>query len=339
MAETSLQGDTIFQQMYSLLMAPIADFLPTNPDHKVAIVPQDALFLVPFAALMNAEEKYLIERHTLLMAPSVQVMQLTRDRYPRNSSFPPLVIGNPDMPTVPGQESPLIDLPGAATEADAIATLFNTQPLLGSQATEAEIVRRIQTAPILHFATHGLLDLDSNLNVYGDVVGNTQPTARDGNVFFEPGGIVVSGNVTINGVPANIALARERVYKVELAGALALTSTTQADGFLTSREIAQLDLQADLVVLSACDTGQGRITGDGVVGLARSFMVAGADSVIVSLWSIPDAPTAQLMISFYQEWEQQGDKAAALRTAMLTTAKEHPHPMNWAAFLLMGSSL
>ncbi|MGB0563947.1 MAG: CHAT domain-containing protein, partial [Spirulinaceae cyanobacterium] len=336
----SLPGETFSAQMYQLLIAPIAPLLPRDPQAHVTLVPQDALFLIPFAALKDLNGTYLIEQHTLVSAPSVQVLRLTDDADSGLNAGPAsLIIGNPAMPTLPGQTAPLIDLPGAETEAKEIAALLNTQPLLGPAASEAQVRGAIAAAPIIHFATHGLLDLDSQLNAYGEPVVDDQPTARESNVFITPGAVTISGNVTINGVPAQVAASREKVYVVELAGALALTPTRETDGFLTSREIAQLDLAADLVVLSACDTGQGRITGDGVVGLARSFMAAGADTVVVSLWSIPDAPTAELMVHFYQQLAAHGDKARALREAMLATQAAYPHPMNWAGFTLVGSPL
>jgi CHAT domain-containing protein len=81
---------------------------------------------------------------------------------------------------------------------------------------------------------------------------------------------------------------------------------------LTANEILDLKLNAELVVLSACDTGRGRITGDGVIGLSRSLISAGVPSVIVSLWSVPDASTASLMTEFYRNLQQKLDKAQAL---------------------------
>ena len=124
----------------------------------------------------------------------------------------------------------------------------------------------------------------------------------------------------------------------DLPGAIALAPGGNEDGLLTSAEILQMDLQADLVVLSACDTGQGRITGDGVVGLSRSLIAAGTPSVIVSLWAIPDVPTADLMTEFYLQRQQGQNKAQSLRQAMLTTMKTHPEPANWAAFTLIGEA-
>ncbi|NCR27837.1 MAG: CHAT domain-containing protein [Microcystis aeruginosa G11-04] len=121
--------------------------------------------------------------------------------------------------------------------------------------------------------------------------------------------------------------------------ALASNPSANDDGFLTYDEILQLKLNAELVVLSACDTGRGDITGDGVIGLSRSLILAGTPSVIVSLWSVPDAPTASLMTEFYRNWQEKKlDKAQALRQAMLTTMKTHPNPRDWAAFTLIGEA-
>jgi CHAT domain-containing protein len=120
---------------------------------------------------------------------------------------------------------------------------------------------------------------------------------------------------------------------------LALAPTAQDSGILTAEEVAQLKLNADLVVLSACDTGRGKVTGEGVVGLSRSFIAAGVPSVVVSLWSVPDAPTADLMKAFYQQLQRNPDKAQALRQAMLSMLKTYPNPRDWAAFTLMGEAL
>jgi CHAT domain-containing protein len=99
-----------------------------------------------------------------------------------------------------------------------------------------------------------------------------------------------------------------------------------------------MKIKAELVVLSACNTGVGKITGDGVIGLSRSLITAGVPSVIVSLWSVPDAPTASLMSEFYQNLQNNPDKAQALRQAMLKTMKTHPEPRSWAAFTLIGEA-
>ncbi|MGB3138868.1 MAG: CHAT domain-containing protein, partial [Nodosilinea sp.] len=298
--------DEQLQQLHQLLIEPIADLLPTDPEQRVITIPQGDLFLVPFPALLNAEGQYLIEQHTLLTAPSIQVLDLTRQRRQqlgtaRTSTVQTddvLIVGNPEMPTVRipsiDWEGQLDSLPGALAESQAIAEFFDTQAVTGAAATEAYIKQQIATPRFLHLATHGLLE-------YG------LPGESEG---------------------------------LDLPGAIALTPGSGEDGLLTAAEIYDMDLNAELVVLSACDTGRGRITGDGVVGLSRAFISAGAPSVVVSLWSVPDAPTADLMVAFYQQLQQGEDKAQALRQAMLTVMAQpgNEEPKDWAAFTLIGEA-
>jgi CHAT domain-containing protein len=292
------------QQLYQLLIEPIAQYLPSNSDERVIFIPQGELFLVPFPALVDAQDKYLIEKHTILTAPSIQVLDLTRQQRKSiraNSGSPiqgdnVLVVGNPIMPRVwnpaKGIEEQLSSLPGAEEEAVTVAKEFATKPLLWEQASESAVVQRMPQARIIHLSTHGLLE-------YG--------SPQDSGMRDFP-------------------------------GAIALSPSSKDDGLLTSAEILQMKLKAELVVLSACDTGRGRITGDGVIGLSRSLITAGVPSVIVSLWSVPDAPTADLMSEFYRQWQQNPDKAKALRQAMLITMQNHPNPRDWAAFTLIGES-
>lgn len=113
------------------------------------------------------------------------------------------------------------------------------------------------------------------------------------------------------------------------------------DGLLTAGEIFEMKLRADLVVLSACDTGNGVVTGDGVIGLSRSLLSAGARSVVVSLWKVNDNSTEFLMTQFYRNLQQNPDKAVALRQAMLTTMQQQKYssPKHWAAFTLIGAAM
>ena len=122
-----------------------------------------------------------------------------------------------------------------------------------------------------------------------------------------------------------------------LQSALFLVKDAQNDGMLTVGELYTLDLAADLVVLSACETGLGRtVNGDDVVGLTRGFLYAGGNSVVSSLWKVDDLATAQLMTKFYENLKQ-ADKREALRQAQLHVKASKPHPFFWAAFQLTGS--
>jgi CHAT domain-containing protein len=121
-----------------------------------------------------------------------------------------------------------------------------------------------------------------------------------------------------------------------LQSSLAFSISDRSNGFLTAEEILDLDLAADLVVLSACNTGRGNVTGDGVVGLSRSFLLAGAQNTMVSLWYVPDLSTSALMIDFYRQLQHNYSKPQALRQAMLNTMKTYPNPRDWAAFIMVG---
>ena len=286
------------QQLHKLLIDPIADLLPKDPNSHVIFIPQGQLFLVPFPALQDANGKYLIEKHTILTAPAIQVLNLTHQQrlkpHPADLQTA-LVIGNPTMPKVTTKlgDSPqqLSALAGAEQEAKEIAKLFKTKAFTGNQAIKAKILPKLSQARIIHLATHGLLDDFKGLGVPGAIA------------------LAPSGNGQLN------------------------------DGLLTADEILDLKLNAELIVLSACDTGRGQITGDGVIGLSRSLITAGTPSVIVSLWSVPDAPTAELMTEFYRNWlSRKLDKAQALRQAMLKTMENHPNPKDWAAFTLIGEA-
>lgn len=295
MAETDRRNVRLYKS-YQLLIEPINDLLPKNPESHVIFIPHGELFIIPFAALQDKQGTYLIEKHTILIAPSIQVLDLTyqhQKRLHQGVGLNTVVIGNPKMPSIatrPGEKPrPLDALPGTEREALAIAQMLKTEAIIGDRATEDAVVQKMPQARIIHMATHGLLNELKHLGL-------------------------------------------------DIPGALALTPTQKNDGLLTAGEIFNLRLNAELVVLSACNTGRGRITEDGVIGLSRSFIAAGVPSVVVSLWFIPDNPSADLMIEFYRQMQILQDKASALRQAMLITMKQHPNPSDWAGFLLIGQA-
>jgi CHAT domain-containing protein len=119
-------------------------------------------------------------------------------------------------------------------------------------------------------------------------------------------------------------------HRESLHGRLSLTR-----GDLTAADIAEMKLDADLAVLNACDTGQGRLAADGLIGLSRAFLLAGVPRVISTLWSVPDRSAAELMVRFYEHLDE--GPAATLRKAMLATiAAGDTKPVDWAGFVLIG---
>jgi CHAT domain-containing protein len=278
------------KQLYAVLIQPIQDLLPKDVNTRVIFLPQGLLFLVPFAALINPKDQFLIEKHTVQIAPAIQVLDFThqlRQQVKKVDLQEVLIVGNPTMPSLGNPPTQLIPLLGAEKEAKAIASLLNTTFLTGDNATKVEVVNKMKSARFVHLATHGLL---------------------------------------------------EEYRKGDIPGAIALAPSSTDDGFLTASEIVTMQLNAEMVVLSACKTGQGLLTGDGVIGLSRSLISAGVPSVVVSLWAVPDEPTALLMTEFYKKFQNDPNKAQAIRHAMLATKTKYPDPLNWAAFTLIGEN-
>jgi CHAT domain-containing protein len=118
---------------------------------------------------------------------------------------------------------------------------------------------------------------------------------------------------------------------------LNLVGNDKEDGFLEMDEITNLRLNADLVVLSACHTGQGRMhRGEGVTGLARAFLYAGSKGVVCSLWSVDDQETANLMVDFYRHLQKGQSAPEALRSVQLAMIRVGKAPFYWAPFIVIG---
>ena len=277
-----------------LLIGSIREALPAKEGASVTIVPQGQLFLVPFAALQLDGQSTLIDKYTLGMSPSIELMELAAERrkaVEEAGNKEILIVGNPTMPgyqSRPDRDAhALSPLPGAEAEAKYLGQALNSAPLIGDDATEVAIAERMEAARFLHFATHGLLETES-------------------------------------------------AYNQSFLSALAFAPSEGEDGFLTAKETARMNLRAELAVLSACDTGRGRISGDGVIGLTRGYITAGVPTVVVSLWPVNDQATAILMGNYYQAMMRGEGKAAALRAAVLETKKKFPDPQLWAPFVLYG---
>lgn len=166
---------------------------------------------------------------------------------------------------------------------------------------------------ILHIATHGFFNQGNN-----SLVAKNLPLPI-GSINKNAGGPLLRSGIL-------------------LAGANKLSNTgTHNDGILTAQEISKMDLSnLDLVVLSACETGLGEIKGsEGVYGLQRAFKLAGAKSLIVSLWKIPDEQTSELMNYFYNNFTAGISKAESLKKAQLTMRQKYDSPFYWAGFILI----
>ena len=342
------------KKSYELLIEPIVDLLPRDPQERIIFIPHGSLFLVPFPALQDQQGVYLIEKHTVLTAPSIQVLGLARQRARQLASnlSEALVIGNPKMPSLAesleAEPEPLASL---LIEKHTVLTAPSIQVLglarqrarqLASNLSEALVIgnpKMPSLAESLEAEPEPLASLpgaEAEAIVIADLLGTE---ARIGAEATEPNITEQMERASLIHLATHGLLDELEVLGFRTPGALALTptgNTRATDGWLTSEEILDLNLNAQLVVLSACNTGRGEITGDGIIGLSRSLIAAGTPSVLVSLWAVPDAPTSELMQTFYRELPTTNNRATALRQAMLTTMETFPNPQAWAGFTLVG---
>jgi CHAT domain-containing protein len=234
-------------------------------------------------------------------------------------------------------------LPGTAAEVDSIAAAMGKKNmpriiLAGDKARKSSVRTGLADARYIHLATHGFF--------LGDECGLNE----------ESRGIAVIPTVPKEGERPAAPLKKAPTFHNEnplLLSGLALAGANNTwkdgrgggdnDGYLLAMEVANLDLDGvELVTLSACETGLGEIKrGEGVFGLKRSFTIAGAEALIMSLWSVPDNETKDLMVDFYNKILFSNPKRDSFRESQLKMMKSGPggsyrHPFYWAAFQYMG---
>jgi CHAT domain-containing protein len=204
------------------------------------------------------------------------------------------------------------------------------------QATKEALAALVGPA-ILHVATHGFYARDPGATSAPGSRGPSAPPPA-ASALRAPRGmrVEIEGGMSSLSAPA---LASDPVEGLDRAG-LAMAGANQgADGIVTAREIAGFDWWGtQLVVLSACETGIGAVDGDGVYGMRRALVLAGAESQVVSLWNVNDASTRALMRDYYGELSRGSGRAEALRRAKLHLLHQprYAHPYYWAAFIPAG---
>jgi CHAT domain-containing protein/Tfp pilus assembly protein PilF len=340
---------------------PVAKVLPKGTQ-RLYLAPDAELALVPFESIRLDDRSYLIERYAVsylgsgrdLMGPPAKA-----------GNGPDLILADPDYDDLPeakktARSSTVVSaanemrglglekkarftrLPGTAREAQAVAKLLRAKPgrrvvVKTGKAASEETLREVNRPRLLLLSTHGFF--------LGDVrsTGDDLPQRGLGLVAQEKPGLVlprVQGDARLR---SGLALAGANRWQER-------TKRGHSDGLLTAYEVEGLDLWGtDLVVLSACETGLGQVdVGEGVIGLRRAFQLAGARTVVSSLWKVPDQETEALMTRFLALWLQDKPKAEALRLAQrellarLRKSSEARHkdapPLFWAGFICHGAA-
>jgi tetratricopeptide (TPR) repeat protein len=352
------------KKLYELVFEPLKKEL--GDVKEIFVSPDGNLSLIPFEVLLGPDGKFLIETYTFnYLAAGRDILRFGQIQKSDNKA---VLMGNPDFNLGPKEKVSILedlnlDDKKKFLQASRSASMgdFKFQPLehtkeelaaiesiLGQNKTEVYIGKEAleevlmdKKAPIiLHLATHGFFLKDQNTaNIDSFNTGRgwqTAPLPEPGLSF--PGGV------------ASIIDIENPLLKsgVVLAGANHARETDnndKNDGIVTAEEILGLNLHGtEMVVLSACDTGLGEVkSGEGVFGLRRAFTQAGAQSLVMSMWKVPDRETKELMVQFYENIYSGGmNRCQALRQAALNVMEVvrqrygHADPRYWGAFVFMG---
>ncbi|MDO9006065.1 MAG: CHAT domain-containing protein [Aquabacterium sp.] len=301
---------------------------------SVVIAVDGALSKLPFETLPSASGAWLGDDYHLSYVATLRDMAHS----PTGRGGPSIVIGDPDFDLgcphpVDINDTPFEPLPGTRDEAVTISGFLGVEPWLGADALKNRL-KFVERPRILHIATHGFYSTDTDTDTDGEGEG-------DGDVGQTEGLIDGLLRKPLRSAPAVKAMWR---CGLALAGANAVATEEQytdaGSGILSAAEVLGMNLRGtELVVLSACETGLGDLAVvEGVMGLRRAFMLAGAQSVIVSLWAVPDEPTRELMNLFYKYLLRGASRLDALRAARSDLRMQWPSPGIWGAFVLFGET-
>ncbi|MFN0109547.1 MAG: CHAT domain-containing tetratricopeptide repeat protein [Blastocatellia bacterium] len=292
------------RELYDLLLKPAAAALQGKS--RLVIVPDGPLWELPFQALMPTANRFLIEDKTISTAPSLTFLrEMIRVREKRGKQSAPaniLVVGNPAL----GGEELL------AKRAELMGDKLEPLPFAEQQATLLGQLYKTN-AKVLTGAVATEATVKAEMGKYRILHLATHGVLDDRNPMYSHLVLAQTGNNKEGG--------------------------QTEDGLLEARELLDMDLQADLAVLSACETGRGKIgAGEGMIGLSWALFVAGVPTTVVSQWKVADKSTAELMVAFHQQLQAGQPKAEALRRAAQPMLKQpnSRHPFYWAGFTLVG---
>lgn len=295
------QGAQIAQKLYDLLLAPIKDL---NGKLRITIIPDGLLHLLPFEAIPTPAGRLLIEQHMIDYSPAASITFLLRKMPPKQS-------GQHRFLGVGDARYPSYDESGSAF----FSNIPQPARLPGSRAEISSIAQVLK-------------GVSENATLLGEDV-NEAAIKSLSLPDFDILHFAVHGTSDLN-FPARSALL------------LGPTPDESEDGIFQAREISRLRLKADLVVLSACDTAVGKVLDqEGVSNLVQAFLLAGARSVVASIWAAEDRSTADLMTRFYSYLAQGMDKGSALRQAKLDFIEKYKDkalPVHWAGMIMIGDS-
>jgi CHAT domain-containing protein/Tfp pilus assembly protein PilF len=283
--------------------------------NKLFISPDGVYNQLSILTLKNAEGKYLVDTKNLSLVSNSKEIIILKNNQGKGLLKTASLFGYPDY----GKEGYVADLPGTKTEIENISKILKSggyavNSKMKLEATEAN-VKNVNPG-ILHIATHGFFLADANA-VEGERAVGIEINQAQKNPLLRSGLLLANCEKVLDDTYGN---------------------QSSNNGVLTAYEVMNMNLsKTDLVVMSACETGLGQVvSGEGVYGLQRAFLVAGAKSVIMSLWTVSDDATMLLMTNFYQNMNKGKSKLDAFYLAQKQVKLKYPEPFYWGAFVMMG---
>ncbi|XP_028835131.1 tetratricopeptide repeat protein 28-like isoform X2 [Denticeps clupeoides] len=324
--------------LYDLLLAPMEGGLmhssgPVGRHRQLVLVLEGELYLIPFALLKgSSSNEYLYERFSLIAVSSIHALAAGTKLNPRRPSAcgggvgSALVVGNPRLPSSAMERWLWGPMPSAQEEASMVGELLGCQHLCGPTATKERVLAGLSLAECAHFATH----VSWKLAALVLAPNQTGPVVETGGDRGGTGGR--KGSLSNTGFAVG-----DDGSDVESV----CDSPSLQEFLLTAADILDLRLPSKLVVLGSYQESCSKMTADGVVGLTRAFLAAGAQCVLVSLWPVPIAASKVFIHAFYTSLLNGAKASAALTDAMKTVQNSatFSHPSNWAGFMLIGSDV
>ncbi len=326
----SMRYDVEDYDSYDRFWKPIDEVIPDGS--RIYFTADKAYTQLNLESLLMETDDYLIDKDDIRLLTTTKDLA-KRDRtedelrpIPANDQI--ALFGNPkfypdgvvEELTASTRGSDIVkQLPGAQEEVESIAKALNKNKLVYIQesATEQRIYELSETVKpkVYHFATHGFFEPDIS----------DEDRAAQQRMGVSDNSLLRSGLLFNN---AGQLLSQSKTY----------FEYNQDFGIMTAAEVADKDFEGAFIIMSACETGLGEVkVGDGVYGLQRSFLVAGAEEISMSLFKVDDAATRALMQAFYRNWRETQDVIGAFREAKREIREEFPEPIYWGAFVLVGS--
>jgi len=287
--------------LYNTLIAPV---LPHVLHDDIVIVPDATMYTVPFAALRNSR-RFLSESKRIRLVPSIAVLKLLQEcPVDHHSQHGALVVGNPSVGEVmfKGKQRTFSNLLSAGVEALCISNLLE------------DAARRRQVDMTVTLLTESQATRNAVLAKMKEAVAIIHIAAH---------GSSDTGEIVLAPITSH-----DRSSIPE-----------EQDYLLTMKEVQEVGVKAQLVVLSCCHSGRGEIRAEGMIGMSRSFLAAGARAVVASLWAISDVVTQRFMVSFYDSLCKGDSASVSLKKAMKEIRSKHKNPKYWAPFFLIGDDV